>query len=465
MNVKLFVPLCAAILFACTPSEREKKIPLSQRFDPVTRSYAFTIPNLEPLAGVGSVRAQDCGTCHISIYNEWRASTHATALQDIQFQAELAKADSPKWLCLNCHIPVQNQREYFITHLLDGNIMKPVKVANKKFDSILQKESITCATCHVRRDPKTGASYVIGPIGSALAPHPTRKDSTFLRNICYRCHDPKGEGLTPNLLCWFETRKEMEEGRSAPGAGDMASSDCVTCHMPVVKRALVDSLEGLPIRNSHQHHWTGSGIPKWYQGYETLLERGFKPGLDVKVGALSQTSGGDSLRVRIQLKNSRSGHALPTGDPERFILAIAELRDSQGQSMWEKRMRIGQTWEWNPARKIGDNRLKQGEAFNWQVAMPGPLKMPGAQLSIKVLHVRLTAQNARHMMETQGVNEAYLERGTYLAQNIKDFYPFATFLFVEEIDLTTWKRRKYTPEELIDLSRKEQGRALDARIY
>ena len=84
-----------------------------------------------------------------------------------------------------------------------------VKIANPNFDPELQKEGITCISCHVRTDKKTRESYIIGPNGSQFSPHPVKQDRHFLRDICHRCHNPQGEALTENLLCWFETTKEL----------------------------------------------------------------------------------------------------------------------------------------------------------------------------------------------------------------------------------------------------------------
>ncbi len=190
--------------------------PLTERFDPVAQPYAFVLPNLKPVAGVGGVRAEDCGKCHKDLYREWQSSTHANALRDIQFQAEITKKDAPKWLCLNCHIPVQNQRSYIVTHLEDDDILRPVTRPNPMFDPRMQKEGVTCASCHVRRD-EAGDSYIIGPFENRYAPHPVRTDPDFLRNICQRCHNPQGEGLTRNLVCWFETFRELETGRTDDG--------------------------------------------------------------------------------------------------------------------------------------------------------------------------------------------------------------------------------------------------------
>ena len=464
----------------------QQVVPLEQRFDRDTQSYAFVIPRLPPVTGVGGIRAIDCANCHRDIYNEWRASTHATALRDIQFQAELAKEESPKWICLNCHIPLQNQRDSIVTGLLNNDILQPVKMANPGFDYSLQQEAITCATCHVRTD-SAGNSYIIGAIGSPFAPHPVKKDQAFLRNICLRCHNPQGEGLTRNLICWFETKKETEEAQAVLEKKFGGKRDCTDCHMPAKERHIT-IYDNLPKRHSHQHHWTGSGIPKWYEGYDSLLARGYVPGLDTRVGALrvgkpalrsdsmpglDTTRAGDitgarpgsTMTVEIELTNARAGHYLPTADPERFLLVVAEITDNTGRSVKRHTHRIGQTWEWNPARKIGDNRLAQGETYVWEPVFQLPAHLPELKLVVTVLHVRLSTHNAAFMKKTKNINESLFENGQHYVQNIEDYYPFASFLFKEEIIWPSGERKLWTLKELIELSKKEKGMPPEKRGY
>jgi len=455
--------LYALSLSGCTGEDSPT---LTDRFDPVTQSYAFILPNLKPVAGVGGVRAEDCGRCHQAIYAEWKGSTHASALRDIQFQAEITKTDSPKWLCLNCHIPVQNQRSYLVTHLQDNDVLRPVTKPNPAFDPTMQPEGVTCAACHVRRDEKTGDSYIIGPFETALAPHPVRTDPDFLRTICGRCHNPQGEGLTRNLVCWFETEKELAEAHASDGK---LPSSCVDCHMPARQRRLVDdSLQfpHLPIRPTRRHFWAGGGIPKWYHGYEDLLERGYAPALGVKVANPTGVQPGGVAHMTVRLTNRSAGHYLPTADPERFILAVATLRDAAGDTLARQTLRIGQTWEWNPARKVADNRLAQGETREWPVSFSLPASLRGVTLDVTAYHVRLTAGNARYLMQAaDSVDEALFPDGRRYVADVLDEYPFATVVYREMLNLQTGARRVSSPLELIELSKAERGKPLSERVY
>ncbi len=463
----ILISLALSILFlsiSCQKSSEERSNirPLQERFDPVAQSYAYPIENLPPVDGVGGVKASDCGKCHVSIYQEWKQTTHASALRDIQFQSELTKEDSPRWLCLNCHIPVQNQREYFVVGLEEGDVLRPVKRPNPMFDAEMQQEGITCATCHVRLDKETGKSYIIGPKGSGNAPHPIKQDQQFLRDLCQRCHNPQGEAITPNLICWFETTREVTEAVDQIIEKFGGPQDCVTCHMPETERLVADAYPQFPAKKTRQHHWAGSGVPKWYDGFDTLLERGYEPGLDVTVANPVATRQ-DSLRLPVTLTNARAGHYLPTGDPERFILTVVTLRDGNGAVVAQDRYRIGQTWLWSPARKIADNRLKFGESVTWEALLP---RVQGkASLEITVYHVRLSTQSAEHIMSAQNVNEKYLENGNELIRNADKYYPFAAVIYQELISLPGGKRRVASAQELIRLSKAERGKPLHERVY
>ena len=431
---------------------------LTDRFDPEVQPFAFMISHMKGVKGVPGtgLRAEECGTCHTHIYEEWKTSTHATALQDIQFQGELSKEDSPKWLCLNCHIPLQDQRAYRVTALKDGDVLKPVQLENPHFDAKLQGESITCAVCHVRPDPDSGESVIIGSFASEFAPHPIRRDPQFVRNICARCHNPKGDALTRNLVCWFHTVEELADA-SEKG---LTTQDCVGCHMPEQERRTVPAYVHLPLRKGHRHLWTGSGIPKWFAGYDTLLERGYQSGLGVSVDAGNR----DGSKATITLSNEKAGHWLPTGDPERFILVLARQLNKRGEVLHETQTRIGQEWLWSPARKVGDTRLKSGETRLWKPQLKA-LGRKAHRLVVTAIHVRLSTKNAAYLMRSGPIREDYLPNGNHLVKNANEHYPFASYIYREEIDLKTGMRVVASPDELIALSKKERHKPLKDRDY
>jgi len=460
-TARLFLPFVGLLLFAL-PSLAQIT-PLSSRFDPAVETFAFIIPNQRGLIGAGDIKAEACGECHKSIYAQWKRSTHASALSDIQFQAELSKPDSPRWLCLNCHIPVQNQRDSIVVGLANNDIFRPVMKPNPRFDPAMQQEGVTCATCHIRATGPNGASVILGPTGDTHAPHPVKEARVFLRNMCDRCHDPKGDDLTPNLICWFTTKQELAEGQPDIVARYGKNRDCVDCHMPEKQGHAADDYTLLPEKPVNRHFWVGGGIPKRYGGYDDLVRRGYRSALDIRVTDISADSSG--VGAVVHLTNERAGHYLPTGDPERFILVRAELIDSTGEVLKDASLRVGQEWLWNPARKVGDNRLKQGETRPWHIRLGVTDNEDLSALRVSALHIRVTSGNAAYLMAAKGIDESLLPNGADLVQEALDHYPLATWIHNEVIDIQTGRRSAASPAELVDLSTKEKGIPLSERHH
>ena len=438
--------------------EAPRASPLSKRFT-AEQPFAFVLPQLQDVQGVGGVRARDCGVCHQAIYKEWQATTHAWALRDIQYQAELFKPSSPRWLCLNCHIPVQNQRRKIVTGLIDGDVMRPATRPNPGFDADMQQEAITCAVCHVRPDAK-GRSQIVGPRGNPEAPHPVRRDGAALRDVCYRCHDPRGERITPLLVCWFETRKELADG-------PFAKKGCADCHMSTTRRRLAAAFDVYPERETHAHHWAGGGVPKSFDGYPGLRARGYEPGLEVHKLTVTPSPDGKQVAFSLDFENARAGHKLPTADPERHLLLLAWLEDASGQRHAVTRARIGQTWTWHPrAEKKGDNRLAPRERRRWEqrLEVPTGLGKGKGKLVVTAYHVRLTGKTVEHMRKAK-VEATYIKGIEAQVRQLQRHYPMASYLYREEVDLGSGKQTRLSLDELIALSRAEQRKSLSKRDY
>ena len=60
---------------------------------------------------------------------------------------------------------------------------------------------------------------------------------------------------------------------------------------------------------------------------------------------------GDKFEYALKLKNNYAGHAVPTGDPERFFLVTFKLTNSDHQILKEDQHRIGEQWQWHPVAK------------------------------------------------------------------------------------------------------------------
>ncbi len=355
-----------------------------QNIVPLQDNWESAIPFQEIPEGLSDISAASCGVCHQSHYEEWKLSTHAHAWTDLQFQAELAKESSP-YLCINCHIPLENQQEFIIEGLRNGDIYNPVKKKNPNFDEKLQLEGISCSTCHVRN------GHIIGSIGSDKAPHPVKKDPEFLNEtLCISCHNANAV-VTPELVCTFQTGEEWKAGPYYP------EKNCISCHMDTITRPL---MPGMDNRLSHRHWFAGSGIPK-RKGVEAVALQGmaFYPGtLDQEIKA------GEEISFTLTLKNEFAGHRLPSGDPERFYLIDLIIKDAETNSLLaEHNGRIGEKWEWYPeAKKIDDNNLNPKESRDYTISYR----------TEKVGEIILEAKVTKHRMdeataEYNGLGEEY----------------------------------------------------------
>ena len=327
---------------------------------PLTHSWEKAIPTQQVPEGLTSLSAKSCGACHQDHYKEWKLSTHAHAWTDLQFQAELNKESSPL-MCINCHIPLQNQQEYIVEGLIGGDIYKPVKKINPHFDRDLQQEGINCASCHVRNN------VIIGPTGSSKAPHKTVKDTVFLsEQLCISCHNANAV-ITATLACTFETGDEWKSG---PYFKD---KNCISCHMLPVQREIV---AGFGKRSSRLHYFTGSGIPKFDSVTTTILNglsiHAFLPKKRFYIN--------ENIAFTLKVKNEFAGHKVPTGDPERYFNILFVLTDGKGDTLSTKTEYIGEHWEWYPeAKKLSDNNLLPKEeriyTFTPKAPQKGKLKL------------------------------------------------------------------------------------------
>lgn len=419
-------------------------VPIEEVFD--NKPWAKPLPYLPPLRGVGEVRAENCGNCHKEIYEEWKTSTHANALSDLQFQSELSKESSPKWLCLNCHTPVANQRETLVNYLQGGDYRSPVEEKNPNFDPKMKAEAVTCAVCHIRLDEQ-GQSYVLGANGKTNPPHPVKIDPDRLRNRCLDCHNASYT-LDDQLVCAFKTGEERKHDGNSFGG----EATCGSCHMPEIKRKFVKKELGTPVRTAHKHSFIGGGVPKKFDLYSKQISGGYRSGLEV--GKLDWSRKGEALDYSVSIQNKKSAHDIPTGDPERFLLVRAFLTDSESKLLESKELKFGQEWEWWPkARKVSDSRLKPGEKKIWKEKLLDKT-LSANRLILEFYHVRLKEANAKYMRKG---HDALSDELRKKVEKIEEFYPFSTLVYKEEVDLKTGRSKVFSPEELMKLSSSRKG--------
>ncbi|HSE59216.1 MAG TPA: multiheme c-type cytochrome [Nitrospiraceae bacterium] len=297
--------------------------------------YASAIPYQAVPAGLESLKAESCGTCHREIYEEWKSSIHAHAYDDPFFQAYWKK-DKHIWVCLNCHTPLENQQPTLIKEIPRGRVERAVQEINPRFDPDYQKEAITCAACHVRD------GVIHGPYEDSAAPHPTKFDPTFrTAQICYRCHNVVSGPAQFYSVGPCGTYAEYEGKYFMQERGFI----CQSCHMPEVDRPVAD---GSPIRRGRRHLWRGGHDPDM-----------IKRAVAVEITAEPRRpKPGDEITFALTLVNAGAGHKIPTGDPDRHFTVEFDVEDASGRVVAHQQDTMGRWILWQPAiLELYDNRL------------------------------------------------------------------------------------------------------------
>jgi hypothetical protein len=225
--------------------------------------------------------------------------------------------------------------------------------------------------------------------------------------------------------------------------------------MPSVDRPIAP---GGPVRATRGHDWVGGGVPKSVDGYDTLLARGYTPGLSVTTTR--------SPTITVTLAN-RAGHSLPTADPERFLRVEARLEDTDGHVLARDVVRLGQTWDWGdaatgrPAQRTADSRLEPGETRVWHPTLPSS---PNATLVVEAIHVRVTPANAAGMAHTTLDAEltALWPDAPSLLPRLDTVYPLATYIWRERVP-AGGPSETASPEALVAASRALAAAPLDEK--
>lgn len=284
---------------------------------------------LETPAGLGSLRAEECGACHQAIYQEWSQSMHAKAWVDPYFQVDFA-FDGSQQICLNCHTPLEDQQEHLVLGFKDRDRFRPLLEPNPGFDPLLRDEGVTCAVCHVRE------GRIVGPYGADRAPHPVRVDPAMTSGVgpCVRCHVVPGER-------WDTFYAEPPCGTVAEIEQSGRTPDCVGCHMPAVTRP---AAEGFGTRPGRRHLFMGGHFP---EQVKRALQVHYKKRA--------------ANRYTFTLTNVGASHYLPTGTPDRHLTLEMRLLDAQGTVLKERTHTMKRYILWRPfIMDLWDSRLPYG---------------------------------------------------------------------------------------------------------
>ena len=304
--------------------------------------------------------AEVCGDCHRAIFEGWKKSAHASAMESRLFQDALKLAESDfgaptRRVCLGCH--------------------SPVAVAIGDLDLIrkVSWEGVTCDYCHSivevttgGPNPKAKVEFSLvksGPSKDLSSPaHGTRFSSVHTSALaCIVCHEYRNaQGFSV-----LTTYSEWQES-----AYWKAGKDCQSCHMYTVKGNVVDPRvkrsTGLEI-NLHE-------IPGSHSIQQ--LNKALKADL------LTAREGGQ-LQVVVKVTNRGAGHYVPTGSPLRQLILEVRADSYDGRHFREERIyrrtvadQGGRVLQVEPAafvkgaRVVSDTRLAPNETRTEKFSFP-----------------------------------------------------------------------------------------------
>ncbi len=300
---------------------------VDERFE---RPIAAEVP-----CGLTSVSAEECGPCHAEIYREWSASMHGHAWKDPYFQVD-SRFDGSQQICLNCHTPLVNQQQNLVLGFRDRDKFDPILEPNTGYSASLRDEGVTCAVCHVRN------GVIVGPHKTDNAPHAVEYDPEMSGGIkpCMRCHIVPG--------------KRWDTFYSIPPCGTVAeienagaSIDCISCHMPAVKRSGASGA----MREGRRHLWQGGHTSE-------QVKKGLSVEYRQEAGAFVFT-----------LTNRGAAHYVPTGTPDRHLTLEVVLLDANGRELKKEVYMMKRYILWRPfIVDIRDTRLPFGQPREFRFA-------------------------------------------------------------------------------------------------
>jgi hypothetical protein len=324
----------------------------------VDNRFAWPIDTSQAAVVLGNLSAKECASCHQEFYDEWQTTIHSKAWTEPYFQTDW-KFDGSQHSCRLCHTPLDRQQPEKVLAYRDTDKWDPIVEVNPDFDSKLQHEGVTCAACHYR-DGK-----IVGVLGNTNAPHPIKKIDDP-NQICVRCHIVEGDrwdtfwrfppcGTVAEIK---QTRKKLLDGKIKTKGktgehlvSDSSSLGCVECHMPLLKRPLV---EGGEVRETRQHLWRG----------------GHDPAMVKKALAIKFTESNNKQMFTLTIENTGAAHYVPTGTPDRHLTVELRVLDRQNNVLNEDINFIKRTVMWRPfIVDLKDTRLARGQPRSYNIEL------------------------------------------------------------------------------------------------
>jgi len=340
--------------------------------------FAWPVDTSQAPVVLGKLGAEECAVCHQDFYKEWQTTIHSQAWTDPYFQTDW-QFDGSQHSCRLCHTPLDRQQPQKVLAYRDTNKWDPVLEDNPNFDSKLQHQGVTCAACHYR-DGK-----IVGVLGDTNAPHAVEKLEDP-NQICIRCHIVEGErwdtffrfppcGTVAEIESTLVAEKQKlnraakllaeknvlpDDSKTTGKSGEVSAVDtrslaCVECHMPLLKRPLV---EGGKVRDTRQHLWRGGHDPQMVKKALTI-------------DFVEEKTFAENRKFKLTVSNTGAAHYVPTGTPDRHLSVHLRLLDERGHVLDEQNHTIKRTVMWRPfIVDLWDTRLPRWQPRQYDLQVP-----------------------------------------------------------------------------------------------
>lgn len=117
--------------FQCSDKKKQSVWGFSLGLEPIVFDPETQNPD-HPKTGKRMDMAEDCGSCHETVYNNWKESRHKVAFTNELYRH--SHTQEPMTWCVNCHAP----------------LIEPGKDIENPEERFLSGEGINCHVCHVR---------------------------------------------------------------------------------------------------------------------------------------------------------------------------------------------------------------------------------------------------------------------------------------------------------------------------
>jgi hypothetical protein len=311
---------------------RPLRIQLKRHPQEHAEGYQWVDPNPDPAA------EHNCANCHVEIYRQWSASSHARSAVNRHFLDVFAGTDwygrenvgwnfshdqpDARAVCVACHVPTVPAD--------DPVARQPARVAG------VAREGIHCDFCHkiagtelaeqraflglshgrdaLRLVRPAGAEQVFfGPLDDVDRGGDTYSSLYRSSLYCASCHEGTLFGTKV-----YETFSEWSASSYA-----RRGVECQHCHMKPdgVTRNIAPGHGGIERDPATlaTHHFPGSTD-------ESFL----RASVEMKLSARFE---GPIVRAAVTVRPVNVGHRLPTGTPERHLLLVVRAEDDGGTEL------------------------------------------------------------------------------------------------------------------------------------